>query len=565
MILAPSGQPARSIVGPSKRPRASSMQYAFDAARFSGYRGYFYFPSLEPADQMTQWTRQEIACKLNWAYNNIGFMRMAIDGVAEDDIDVGIWPRATTENPHFNKAVTDLWDSEAGDARFFDEAAVENVYTAQLAIRRHIYLHGEIFAQLLRPSQGTEQATINFIPMWQIDNAVTQLDQSKWRDGIMTNEFGRPVQYRVLSNKQKTEWTDVPAGDMLHFHDPFWKGQLRGMSPLAAVARKIYSLDDIERATTSGELIRQRIAYAITKSNQDDDEPTLIPGATLVETIEQENSDGSKTKLHIQRITSKDGTGTDIDIADLPPGRELDIVESQKPSSAESWSNHMLRDVAFALKRPAEYLFDITGITQGTLTRLVLKRVQRSKNNARQFQVIPQFWKRIYEFKLWQWIKSGRFDGIQGGIPKTWWLVRYICPPDDTVDVARELRIYSDMANEGNMSPDDFQELRGRFVNDVDEELVATRIRRLKMIEDQRAALEARDPDYTKIAAELTYDQIFRQPARTTETKTVREQTTAVDNPDGPAPIVEPAPAPAKKSGKNGHSRNGHARLPALS
>jgi capsid protein len=168
---------------------------------------------------------------------------------------------------------------------------------------------------------------------------------------------------------------------MLHFHDSLWKGQRRGMSPLTPAVRKLFSLDDIERASTSGVLMRQRIAYAITKSNQDDDEPTLLPGATLVETVESENPDGSKTRLHIQRITSQDGT--DIDIADLPPGREIKIVESEHNNEGREWSEHMLTDIARCTKYPPQYVFFLGGLSQGTEVRMVNKRIQRRKNHVR--------------------------------------------------------------------------------------------------------------------------------------------------------------------------------------
>lgn len=554
MILAPNGRPARQQL------RVNSMQWAFEAARLANYRGYFYFPSLDPQSQMIPWTRLEVARKLNWAYNNIGYMQLAVRGCAQDEVDVGIWPRAVTSNPFFNRALTDLWDNEASDPRFFDEAGLENCYSQQIGIRVAIYLQHEMFGQLLRPTQGSQQATIHNIPMYQVDNKRDQNTGDaepsgkfpSWRDGVLISEFGRAIAYRVLLDPKGSRTIDVPAADMLHFHDRFLPGQVRGMSPLSSVAKRFYSIDDIARAATSGELLRQRLAYAITKGPNDDNEPTLIPGAEIVDTIETENPDGTKAKTHIQRIRSTDGSGEDLDIADLPPGRKIEMVESTKGGDAENWSNFLLREIAAALDRPAEYLFNLAGITQGTLSRLVMKRVQRSKNIIRQNQLIPQYWKRIYPFKTWQWILAGRFDSVQGGVPKDWFRVKFICPPDDTVDVARELRIWADMANEGNISHDMLQEMLGHYIEDTDFEQIHRRIIREKSIEDERAALEDRTPDYSAIAQRITYDEIFRQPARTTETKTLREQTTDINNPeDNPAP-----PSPSNpKNRLNGHHR----------
>lgn len=504
-------------------PAPASMQTAFDAARASGYRGWFWFPHLDPARQITQWTREETARKINWLYNNNGALRLAIDGLSLDEVDCGIWPRPVTSNPDFNRAVSDAFENECGDPRFFDEAAVENFYTQQLAMRRHIRLHGELFGQLLRSGQGSNQPTLHTIPAYQVGTASSGKDQSDWPDGVRRNAAGRALAFRFLTNADRTAWTDVPAGDVLHFHDEFWKGQTRGISSFASVARKLFSMDDIERAETTGTLLRTRLAYAVTRSDDDGGEPTLLPGATSAEVVESDA--GTKTKLIIQRIVA--GDNTEADVADIPAGRDIKIIESQKGSAAISWNTHLLTEAGYATLYPPEYVFFLGGLGSGTMTRLVQKRVQRVKNSVRQFQLIPQFCRRWYNFWLWQRIATGRFASVPGGVPADWYRAKMICPADDTIDVGREGRLYDDRVSRGNMSPEVYFGMQGEDADDAEDEIIAARVRRIRKI---RAA-QAANPD---LADDITYDEIFRPPAGTAA---------AAD----PAPAEDAAPAPAPR------------------
>ena len=153
--------------------------HAFDAARAGGFRGYFFFPGLEPKKQITQQTREIIGQKVTWLYNNVDAMRVAVDALTLEEVDTGIWPKAQTSNPAFNRAVTEAFHNEVSDPRFFHSAGVENYYTAQWLIRRSIMLYGEHFAQFLRPGDGFS-ARVHFINAWRIgkDRKSTRLNSS---------------------------------------------------------------------------------------------------------------------------------------------------------------------------------------------------------------------------------------------------------------------------------------------------------------------------------------------------------------------------------------------------
>ena len=486
---APSGGGITATDRPARPSAVSSypgMSWAFDAAKQVGYRGYFFFPNLEAQGQMPDWTRREIMRKANWLYNNLDAVRMVIDGLSLDEVDGGLWPKWTTSNGAFNKRATDLFDNQCGDARFFSAAARENFYSVQYLIRRSIRLYGEIFCQFLRPATPASAPLVHFLNAWQCGNAnAPDLDQSRWSDGVMTDRFGRPVNYRFLNNAEGTSWSDVPADDILHLHDQFWNGQVRGMSALAPVARKLFSMADIEKVSIGGMLLRERVAYAITKKDDGDGLPPMIPGANM--NIQLDAPGGGK--MMVQKIIAMDDS--EVDVADLPAGQDLKVVESQRASSTPEFLRFLLEGVARSTLYPPEYVFNLAGLSQGTLVRLVQKRVQRIKNSVRNFQLGDQFCRRWVTYWTWQTIQAGKFDDVEGGVPSDWWKHKLIMPADDTVDVAREGKLYDQRLEDGNMSPEEYHGMQGHDAEDVEDLVVAGAVRKAKKI---KAAMD-QNPD----------------------------------------------------------------------
>jgi len=471
------------------RPNAVSsypgMSWAFDAAKQAGYRGWFFFPTLEAEEQMPRWTRMEINRKANWLYNNVDAVRMVIDGLALDEVDGGIWPKWTTSNPAFNKLATDLFDNSCGDARFFSASAKENFYSVQFMIRRAVRLYGEIFAQFLRPVTSKGFPLVHFLNAWQCGNASTEADQTSWKDGVMTDRFGRAIRYRFLKNAEGSDWEDISADDILHQHDQFWNGQVRGMSALAPVARKLFSMADIEKSEISGTLLRTRLAYAITKKDDGDGLPPMIPGASM--NMQLDAPGGGK--LMVQKLISMDDS--EVDVADLPAGQDIKVVESNRSTETPEFLRFLLEGVARATLYPPEYVFNLANLGQGTLVRMVQKRVQRIKNSVRSFQLSDQFCRRWVTYWTWQSIASGRFDEVEGGIPSDWWKVKFIMPADDTVDVAREGKLYDQRLEDGNMSPEEYHGMQGHDAEDVEDLVVAGAVRKARKI---KTAIDA-NPD----------------------------------------------------------------------
>ncbi|CAN5458922.1 hypothetical protein BH20VER3_BH20VER3_00540 [soil metagenome] len=494
-------QHGRTLLSTGNRPRSNSLGEAFEGARFGGYRGYWFLPTLDTAKQMPAMTRDQIAKKNVWCYNNIGELRAIIDGLAIDEVDTAIWPKARTSSPAFNRAVTDRFDEENKDPRSFDLRQIESCYSGQFLVRRTLRLLGDIFGQLIRPLTPGAPPRMGFLPGYQCTSQDVK-DQPLLRDGIRLDARTRAAdKYRFAipkSGESETQnYVELPADDVLHFHDPFLADQIRGISTLAPVTRQMFSMDDIDKAETTGQLLRSRVAYAVENVGPDEVSLPRLPGVVDMEVVE--NPDGSKTV--IQKVIQRDGT--EVDVITPPSGMKIRTLESNR-GGAIDFRNFLARGLMHATVYPPEWILFLAGLSQGTVARVVQNRVQKIANFFRAVQVDTQYMQRWYRYWLWQRIKAGAFDGAPGGLPPDWFLHKLVYPADMSVDLGRDGRLYDDRVGRGNMSPSDYHALSGRDDEDVDEEIVDAAIRR-------RQLLQRKLEEHPEV--ELRYEEVWLPPS----------------------------------------------------
>ncbi len=507
------------------RPVASSsllgMGEAFDAAKRNGYKGWWWFPSLDPEAQMPEQTREVIAEKLSWLYNNVPAVSAVIDGLAMDEVDTGLWPKPATSSSAFNSAVKAAFQQQCGFHKSFSADGEDNFFSGQYRVRREIRKMGELFGAKLRAGEAATCPQLHFLPSWQCANASTKLDQSFWKEGRMNNKFGRAMKFRFLKNRERTQWDDLDAADVIHFHDPFFTGQKRGISELAPAVRQLFKLDEIGKAETTGVLLRARMAYAIERGEGDNEAPSLLPGAREVSTIT--NPDG--TKVLIQKIMVDDDT--EVEVADLSGGKKIKVVESAKSSESASWIDQLLANFARCTKYPDAYIFNMSGLTQGTAVRMAETKVQCVVNTVRDFQIILQYIDEWYPFWLWQNIQSGTFDNVRDGIPDLWWPYHVVRPKDKTVDPGRVGRLYDERVRGGLMPVGLYTGMiYGEDEEEFDDKIIHDAYRRRRRIVEIAADLKV---------SPLAYEEIFRPPPGTAALAPAAE-TPPDDDPDDTPP-----------------------------
>lgn len=474
-ILAPDGTPARIEVGERRPSRPQNLYQVYEAAERADFRGYFYLPSLVPREQQNSLTRRAIEERIDFLEKNVPAVGMVIDGLAIEEAGTGLWPKWTTSNSEFNKLITEIFHWTNHDPRLFDAAGEDDYYTAQFNIRRMIYKSGDCFGQLLRPSPGVVNPQCALIPGYRVENAGNS--GPDWTDGTRANARGRIVEYMVIDDAPLSAGTPVAADDLLHFHDPFFPGQRRGVSCLASAARKMYRREDILKALANGTLAREQRAFALQTKDAGSPMPKLF-GDGEEEEVASGKGDGST--FTVKRMYGRESP-EDVIVPRLPAGAELKLLESNRPSeNVREFLDEILRELAWAAKRNPEYIFFLAKMGQGTVARLVLQKEVAINEFRRETQLIRQFCHRWNVFWAWQRILAGDFDKV--GVPADWWRHELMGDADKSVDVGREGRLYDDREATGKMSTDDYHALAGKATADVDEANFATRQRRYDML-----------------------------------------------------------------------------------
>ncbi len=476
VILRPDGSPARAEHRqPRARASATSWGNVYEAANRADFRGYFWIPSLKPSDMQPAYTRRAIQERIDYLYKNVGALGMVIDGLAGEEVGTGLWPKWESESDAYNQRMTDLFHYTGHDPRFFSADGKEDYYTRQVTIRRLIRLQGDCFQQMLRPAPGSTIPLCHGLPSWRIEGEKPNADGTPGvRDGVREDRMGRALSYQPTRDGEAAEPPEVAAADMLHQFDPMLPGQRRGVSVLASVARSLYRREDILKAIKNGTLARERMGFAIQTKDDEGGAPE-IPGEGDATTVE--NPDGSK--FTIKQIFG-DGEDERLVIPDLPNGAEIKLIESNRPTEpVTNFLDSILREVAWACKRPPEYVFFIAGMGQGTVARMVHIRNAAEIQQTRANQLVPQFCNRWHVFFAWQMILAGKMDGLIGGIPGDWWRHTIHSDGDKSVDIGREGRMYDSREATGQMATDDYHALGGKDAGDVDRRNLARKQKRL--------------------------------------------------------------------------------------
>ena len=467
--------PPRAESRPGREKSFATWWQIYEAADRSDYRGYFWIPTLDPKDQQQTFTRRAITERIDFLYKNVPPVQFVIDGLAQDEVGPGLWPKWITSSEAFNKALTADFHYTCHDPRIFSADALNDVYSCQYNIRRMIYLYGECYGQLLRPGPGSSIPMHNLIPGWRIDSKGDDQLGSDWRDGVRVNRLGRRIAYSVL---QDADPEIVPAEDILPYHDAFFPGQLRGVSCLASVVKRMFRREDILKALTNGTLARERMGFAIASKDDTSAGPAPIGADGVVE--EMENPDGSR--YTVQKFFGTNSPDS-IEIPVLPAGAEFKMLESNRPGTAVcEFLDGILNELSWSTGRPAEYLFFLAKLGQGTAARMVMVRVRNANRARREFQLIPQFCQRWNVFYAWQRIKGGYFEKLGIPVPADWYKFRTIPPPDDTVDVGREGNLYDGRVATNKMSIEAYHGMSGEDADDVEDEnlnRISSRMRKL--------------------------------------------------------------------------------------
>jgi Phage portal protein, lambda family len=446
--------------------RSNLWWSVYEAAERNDFGGYFWLPNLTPSEQMNSLSERAIAERSDYLYKNVGASKPVIDGLALYESGTGLWPSWITGQEDFDKAMTDAFHYSNHEPRVFSADGCNDAYSVQYAIRRMIRLYGDCWGELLRPSPGTTMPSMALYPGYLVDNAGDEKPDSGWQRGVLRNKLGRAIKYRVLDKEHSAGYHDVDANDLLHFHDPFLPGEIRGTPALASVIPKLFKREDIYEALSNGTLSRAQIGWAIETDAAGFQGPAYVPpGGTSNEKVTQDDG----TTWTLQKVFGANA-GKQIKIPELPPGKKIVAAESKRPEAeVTDFQDSYLRETAFSTLYPISFLYFIANGSQGTLERRIMQQVKAIINSKREFQLKPQFLNRWHVFFAWHLIKSDYFAALNISVPNNWWQHRIVPPADMTLDVGREGRLMDERVESNKMPIEEYHESAGNTAGAVED------------------------------------------------------------------------------------------------
>ncbi len=381
-----------------------------------------------------------------------------------------------------------------------------NFFSAQMLIMRSVIGDGEIFWQPLQAS-ASGKLLARFIGAESVGNSTSpNIDQSRWNDGVMLDQFNKSIQFRVLADETGVNFTDVPADQMHHVFRPHRLGYVRQPSWLGGAAGKIQDIGEIQNYLQQSYKMAAQIAYVITSP----DAGRIGMGGALTKV-------GTTTggpDVTIDSLYSQSG------IPQLKPGEKIDSFKSDHPGTGfNDLIDSMSRDIAWGAGCSPELLWNISNIG-GANTRYVMADGQMLFDECQSNILIPMFCRPFFKKWLWNEIENSAGADVQARIPHRadWWRHEWGTPRKATVDFGRDTSMLLKLAAENIISEDRLAGMLGYDLEHEDAAKIERRIMRGKMLE--------------KVAPEnpgLTYASVFG-----TDAERAAEAANATPPPEAP-------------------------------
>lgn len=307
------------------------------------------------------------------AERNDGYALSIIEKRVSNLIGTGICPRPQAEDADLRSAMQLLWEDWVDDA---DADGLTDHYGQQALVARMVERDGECFARLRprRPEDGlavplqVQLLSAAYVPLEKNERA---RNGNEIRAGVEFNALGQRVAYWMYRRHPGdhgaaailNQLVRVPASEVIHVFEPIEAGQVRGIPRLAAVLRRLKSLDNYDDAV----LFRQEVANLFAgfiRKPAPDGAPHLDPVTGQPAEID---------RLGAPVIGLEPGT-----LNELYPGEEVDF--SDPPDAGSTYKDFMRQQLQAAAEGAglpyALLTGDMTGLND-RLLRVVLNEFRR--------------------------------------------------------------------------------------------------------------------------------------------------------------------------------------------
>lgn len=209
-----------------------------------------------------------------------------------------------------------------------------------------------------------------------------QFDGARIIDGVICNDYGAAMGYRVLDESASTAvgtYRDVPARDMFLSFVPVTDDQVRGISELGLSAFNWQDADDARKF----ELLCQKLASSIGLLEMTE-EGDANPAQSLIQTAATQNTDGTKATHAIETVDGitvrrfKSGTGSDLKafISDRPTQNQM------------AFRDDVIREALHSIGWSFDFSLNPTEIG-GAPMRVAVAKINRKKDDIETMAVKP--------------------------------------------------------------------------------------------------------------------------------------------------------------------------------
>lgn len=216
--------------------------------------------------------RDLIKARARYLERNSDIAGAAIDGIVRNVVGTGIKPQARTGNERINNQLETLWKDWIR-AQHCDITAQQTFYEMQTMLLKRKIIDGEIMIRLVVDKKATIPFKLQVIKSDLLDTYLTYAPKNNnvIRSGIELNDYLMPLAYWIQRKSPDGyityESERIPANQIIHLWLKNNPDQIRGISDLAPVIKRLKDVQDYLNAETVAAKVAACFSVFITKNN----------------------------------------------------------------------------------------------------------------------------------------------------------------------------------------------------------------------------------------------------------------------------------------------------------
>jgi capsid protein len=325
---------------------------------------------LVPPDSrlyITRRTRSALNNHAEWLWQNFGVVKDGVAGTGRHTVGKGISLELNTNDPEFDRAAEDDFETYYLTKERCDLAGRRNGYEAQTTGVEQRLIRGEFFSAHAKNPEWDNEPCFQLYDSEEIGTPQLSPPDRMILDGVELNKNSRAINYFVRGLDGK--FTPIPAAQMVHWYKPHAINQTRGITDFAQAVNPLVDIHELKRLATRS--AKAQLLLALVLKGVDKKKSKGAFGAIANVGV---NSDGSPNTDSAQTEQLVGASGGGIIYLDDKEG-SAQLIQSSSPSPlVEGFITDLLmRDVCAGWGVPSEFFWNMAKMNGGN-TRFILAR-----------------------------------------------------------------------------------------------------------------------------------------------------------------------------------------------